>query len=92
MCFICMTIVLHSCQATNLNQNVYERRYLSRESSRLHMQSAVVNAAFGIDMVMCKEVSFLTSFLAPLAAFYNATFAVIGVMTAVQQVFPNQSD
>lgn len=56
------------------------------------MQSAVVNAAFGIDMVMCKEVSFLTSFLAPLAAFYNATFAVIGVMTAVQQVFPNQSD
>lgn len=30
MCFICMTIILHrhSRQATNLNQNVYERRYL----------------------------------------------------------------
>jgi len=53
------------------------------------MQSAVVNAAFKIDMVMCRGVSFLTSFLAPLVACYKAAFAVIRVGTAVQQAFPS---
>lgn len=38
------------------------------------MQSAVVNAAFRIDKVMCKGVSLLTSFLALLAAFYEGGY------------------
>lgn len=53
------------------------------------MQSAVVNAAFEIDMVKFNGVYFLTSFLALLAAFYRTIFAVIRVVIAVQQVFPN---